>query len=312
MPLSLAILALRAARIPVHQIRDTGRLPGCRILASLVAGLLAGCGTPGYKLIKPEEVRQSRMAPVEVKAAAHGIEFTVAALIVMGGPGEWKHDAYWDEYVVRITNHRAEPAVINAVAVHDVLDRTVIPGTEACKVDEAGRKHELHLQKLGASADARRSAQQRRIRTTGDKVAIGAGVLLLAPVAVAYPPALVSGAIFLPLYPFVAIGNQIHDPKNKPLVEAEFNRRRLELPVRIEPGASVEGSVFFPLTPGPESVSAWTQDGAEIAIPLPGLEKLHFTRLHSKAALKAAKPARIMPRPLTEVKEPKSPAVARR
>lgn len=278
-----------------------------RAVASLGAVLLlAGCGTPGYKLIKPEEVRKSKMAPVGVKAEAQGVEFALTALIVMGGPGEWKHDAYWDEYVVRITNRGAEPVVINAISVHDVLDRTVIPGTEAWKVDEAGRKHERYLQKLGASADARHGAHQRRIKTTGDKMAVGAGILLLAPVAVAYPPVLVSGVYFLPFAPFFLVGNAIHDPKNKPLVTAEFNRRRLELPVRIEPGATVEGSLFFPLTPGPESISAHTQDGAEITIPLPGLEKLHFIKLHSKAALKAAKPSKYGAKRIPEVKAPKA------
>jgi hypothetical protein len=38
---------------------------------------------------------------------------------------------------------------------------------------------------------------------------------------------------------------------NRKKVGAEFDRRRLVLPLTVAPGATIEGSFFFPMTPGP-------------------------------------------------------------
>jgi hypothetical protein len=59
----------------------------------------------------------------------------------------------------------------------------------------------------------------------------------------------------------------------------EFHRRRLPLPFAIAPGESAQGSFFFPLTPGPQSLVLYVSlDGEmhEITLPLIPLAGLHL------------------------------------
>lgn len=115
-----------------------------------------------------------------------------------------------------------------------------------------------------------------------------AGLIAAAPVAV-----YAGGAVALIAVP-VAITNRVFvDPKKKQVVMDEYKRRNMELPKELAPGESVTGSLFFPLTPGPEYLSVIVRVAAvdaSLKIPVPELEELHFTYVPDKAALKAAKP----------------------
>ena len=57
---------------------------------------------------------------------------------------------------------------------------------------------------------------------------------------------------------------QVKNGKNKKRVEEEFDRRRLVMPVNLLPEESVSGSLFFPLAPGPQKLSATFQVDAEM------------------------------------------------
>jgi hypothetical protein len=140
----------------------------------------------------------------------------------------------------------------------------------------------------------------------------GAGLaalsLLYAPgvASVAAGGALVYGAPLLAVaYSPVWLANKMMiDPKNRELVQATFNRRRLVLPVELAPGTSVTGRVFFPLTPGPERIIARGRSGDEqvgVTVELPGLAGLHFTSVPSKAELKEPRHYRSL---LDEFKQP--------
>lgn len=277
------------------------------LLLAVTAILLAGCGSPSYQLAKgggkPAE-------PMELKAAAAGIELSVVGLIIFDGPGAWKHQAYWDEYVVRVANHRVEPVVIETFALGDVLDRNVAPGTDPWELEKAGHRHERDLQGLRAPADAAGSAHQRQALARGTASAGALAMLYVPGVApAALGPALIYGAplVLVAAAPVLFANKFLIDPKNRALVLAEFDRRRLKLPVALEPGATATGSVFFPLTPGPERLSVRGRAGADalaVTVALPGLEGLHFTYVPDKAALLAAKPPRLFEyrRPIPERK----------
>jgi len=270
----------------------------------VVAALLtAGCGSPAYQMVKAESAKP--VAPMVVKATACGLELTVTGLIVYEGPGAWKKDAYWDEYVVSLTNQGDQSVQIEEMELGDVLERRVPSGVEPWALEKAGRQHEKYLQRLQAPADVPGSARQReKQRLTMTQGAVGvAGIGLLgmlyvpalAP-AVAGPAILYGAPLILMAYSPVWVANKlIVDPKNREHVQAEFTRRCLRLPVTIAPGETVTGSVFFPLTPGPErllAVGHRGQEKAAVTIELPGLEGLHFMYVPDKTALKAAKPYR--------------------
>jgi hypothetical protein len=261
--------------------------------------LLAGCGTSSYKMVKTEAVQPA--APMGLTAADAGLEFSVTGLVVYGSPGAWKRQAYWDEYVVRLANHGVEPVKVEVIELADVLDRWVPFGTDPWALEKAGRQQEKYLKSLHAPADAGASANQ-RVQQHGSMVEGAKGVASLAGLSLLYVPtlapvlgpAIVYGApLVLMAYAPVFLANKlVIDPKNRDLVLTTFNRRRLVLPAELAPGASVTGSVFFPLTPGPERIAARGISGEgpiRVTVELPGLAGLHFTAVPNKSALKAAK-----------------------
>lgn len=277
-----------------------------------VLGVLAGsgCGSPAYRMKQQPTPPSARGT---VKAEAGGVEMSVDALIVYEGLGAWKHHAYWDEYRVTFANHGPAAATIAGVTLGDVLDRAVAPGDDPWGLDKAGRKHEQFLKRLGAPADAPLSAMSRSKQLLTGTAAVGGLALIYGGVGAAtVGPALVFAGPFLLLVaaPVVAANHFLVDPGNKELVRAEFNRRRLPLPCEIPPGGTVSGSLFFPLTPGPEHLDAIVRTAggsSELRVELPGLEGLHFTYIPDKAALKAAKPERFFIKRVPE----KHPAPAR-
>ena len=66
--------------------------------------------------------------------------------------------------------------------------------------------------------------------------------------------------------------------RNKAAVVAEFNRRRLVLPLTLPPGGTRIGSFFFPMVPNPRSLGLrWSTGPAsgESVLPLDFLHGLH-------------------------------------
>lgn len=255
--------------------------------ASLGLWSLSGCGSVKYQMVK-EPVAPEMTAAKSVIAG--GVEFELLAVIVYEGPGSWKRKAYWDEYVVRVNNKGGDPVTLSGALLGDVLDREVRPGSDPWALEKAGHKHEAHLQNCGAPALVELSAMDRKKRTvamTGSTVAV-AGVLLAMPAAI-----YAAGAAGLVATPVAITNWAFINPKLKQQVMDEFKRRNLELPRELAPGASVIGSLFFPLTPGPEFLSVTARSGTAditLKIPMPELEELHFTYVPDKEALKAAKP----------------------
>jgi hypothetical protein len=263
-------------------------LPVC-LLLSLGALIGPGCGSSNYQLISSKSGQP--MVPMELKAVAGPIELTVTGLITFDSPGAWKREAFWDEYLVRLTNHSGESLTISGAYLHDILARSVASGSDPWELDKAGRKQERYLISLGLPASAFASAHPRK--TLAAQVGGGATGLALATVPVA-APLLIYGTpvIVMAASPVLAVNKLLIDPKNRKLVQAEFNRRCLRLPIELAPGASISGSVFFPLTPGPEHLSLKGRQAGqivEVSVALPGLAGLHYTQMPDREALQRAR-----------------------
>ena len=81
-----------------------------------------------------------------------------------------------------------------------------------------------------------------------------------------------------PIYAGNAIAFNVHGRKR---IEADFNRRRLVLPLTIAPGQAVEGSLFFPVTPGPQALAFHCQvadQATELTLLLTPLADLHLKK----------------------------------
>lgn len=82
--------------------------------------------------------------------------------------------------------------------------------------------------------------------------------------------------------PLLAVGNVVvvgvKNRRNKRAVNAEFDRRRLRLPLELSPGESVQGSFFFPVVPGPQQLILRGREGEaplELVLDLKPLAGLH-------------------------------------
>ena len=254
----------------------------------LVLGIaLAGCVSSKYRMTGKEA---KPAVPVEMKAGAGDISVTLDAVIAHDGPGSWKREAYWDEYVVRLENHGAVPVLIASAEVVGVGDLISLAGAAPWILDRQGHVNERTLRKNNILVAA---------GSTPDPAAVIAGGtlgVLVTPIAPfltvsAVQGMLVVGGVALAAYAPVGLTSHfLVDPKHRNLVEQEFKRRCLVLPVSIGPGQGVTGSLFFALTPGPQRMIVRGQIGEN---PLEfTLDLQPFAGLHLKPPGKHQPPSR--------------------
>lgn len=244
-----------------------------RIILFLSAGLLfTGCVTSKkYRLAKDDTPPAQ---PYGWTAAAPSADLTLATLIVFKGPGSWKREARWDEYVVRLTNRGDQPLVIDSAVLVDLLGQPQTPGDDPWKLEKLSRSN---WDKYGK---------------TGLKLLAGAGavVVYVGAVSAVATSSLLSaggaaggGAAVLAVIPIVALVDigvvAVMNHNNKVAVKTEFDRRRIGLPLTIAPGAIAEGSFFFPMTPGPKRLIVKGRSGGtpvELVLDLKALAGLHL------------------------------------
>lgn len=234
--------------------------------------LCSGCVTSKkYRLAKTDT------PPAKIlgwSATSADLDARLDTVIVFKGPGSWKREARWDEYVVTLSNPGSQPIVIEKVVLIDILGEPQRPGTDPWK-----------LEKLSYT-------NWDRYGKTGLKLLAGAGVVAVyvGATSAAVMGAAMSGgaaggaglaaATFIPVVALIDIGVVAvmnHDLRHK--VEAEFSKRRLNEQQQIAPGQHISGSYFFPMTPSPKRLIISGHKGdapVEIVIDLQGLADLHL------------------------------------
>jgi hypothetical protein len=227
-------------------------LRSCAAAAALGAAALAlgGCVTRGYQLA-PKNT--PALVALHLEATQPPVGAAVHQVIVYQGPGSWKREAYWDEYVVSVANRGPAPLMIDCAVLHDQQGAPIDPGVDPWVLERLSKKW---WETNGA-------------RQTGTYVVLGAGTVVGAGVAMAsaysaFWGASVSagasaagtiGAATAITLPLVAVGTVVANVHSKHKVEAEFTRRRLALPLTLAPGQMVQGSLFFRITPGPQRLA---------------------------------------------------------
>lgn len=197
----------------------------------------------------------------------------LAALIVYGGPGSWKREALWDEYVVTIDNRGAQPVIIDSATLGDSAGTTYAAGNDPWALEKQSKNLEKQYRDRGEAF----------IRTAGPGVLIvGAGAATISAAAggTAFVSAGMVGAaaatiVVLPVYYLTVFGINHH---NKKAVMTEFKRRRLPLPLTLAPGETRTGSLFYPMVRNPSSLELrWSSESADrqAVLPLDFLQGLH-------------------------------------
>ena len=241
---------------------------------ALAAALLtqAGCVTSKkYRLAKDDTPPAQALGWTAATPAA---TLTLESLVVFKGPGSWKREARWDEYIVRVTNTGNQPLAIYDAELEDLQGGPQHPGDDPWALEKLSYTNWDKYGKVGLKLAA----------GAGAVVVYGAAVTGVALSGMAAGSA-ASGAVFLvaDVIPLVALVDVTtvavmnHNNRNK--VEAEFARRKLNLPLMVSPGASAQGSLFFPMTPGPRRLTLRRYAGEarlEVTLELKPLAGLHL------------------------------------
>jgi hypothetical protein len=245
--------------------------------ASAVATVLlsVGCMSTRYKMAPPT------MPPaivLNLAADQPALAGVVHSVIIFQGPGSWKQAAYWDEYVVTLINRGSAPLVVDGASLQGLADELQQAGDHPWKIEKASRTAAAYNFGLAKNVAVQMGG--------GLGTVVAAGVIggLIAPAGFIIPAGL--GVGVLVAVPAVIGGTIYRNITGRHKIEAEFQRRRLALPLTLAPGATAQGSLFFRITPGPRRLSlTYASDGRTATLPI---ELTSLGGLH----LKDAAPAR--------------------
>jgi hypothetical protein len=263
---------LRNSPVPASTHRNLAAgLP--LLLAVAACCLQAGCVTSRkYRLANASA---PAAVPMNFSAIATPVDLTVNSVIVFKGPGSWKREARWDEYLVSLVNHGQQPATIESVELVDLLGQSRAPGDDPWKLEKLSRSNWSRYGKGGLKVVAGIEAATVYVASLqgvafgsflGGSAAAGGG----AAAGLSVIPVL--GAVDIAV---VAVMNH----RNKAKVQQEFQRRRINMPRSIEPGEVLAGSLYFPMTPGPQRMLVRGSDGRrafEVVLDLQPLAGLHL------------------------------------
>lgn len=227
----------------------------------------AGCVTSGYRAA-PKNTPSPQL--LNVGFTPGRFDAQLVGVITYNGPGSWKRNAFWDEYVVRVRNAGSEPVTITAPGLTDSAGTAQAAGDAPWALEKKSRTLERQYRSQGI-AFVRYTAPGLLIVGTGAAAIASAGVFSAAAATAA-----AATVVALPLY-YIAVLTINHS--NKGAMEREFTKRRLVMPLTLAPGEARTGSLFFPMVPGPRSLSLHWSDSAsqgDAALELDFLRDLHL------------------------------------
>jgi hypothetical protein len=228
--------------------------------------LVAACVSPKYQ-------RAAKGAPpiqpLNEKFPASMLDSSLYTEISDGGPGSWKREAFWDEYIVSMRNEGDQALNITSATLIDYAGAVRSAGSDPWALERESKSLEKRYRDAGIAFS--RVAAPRVILSAAEPTVVASTGIGTAGAAAA---ATVT-AVALPVYGVTVFGINMH---NKAAIKKEFNRRRVPLPLTLGPGETHTGSFFFPMVPNPQALSVrWTSgagDG-ETTLELHFLQGLH-------------------------------------
>jgi hypothetical protein len=238
------------------------------VLAAMSICPLAACVSPKYKRA---DKNAAAPVPLNVRFPSSALEASLYTEISDGGPGSWKREAFWDEYVVTVHNPGDQALNVTSVALTDYEGVPRPAGSDPWALEKESKSLERRYRDAGVAFA--RMAAPRAIATTAEPgVVASAGIGSTGAAAAA-----TATAVAIPVYGMTVLGINMH---NKKAIKKEFDRRRLPLSLTVGPGETRTGSLFFPMIPNPQALTLhWTGTAgdSETALDLHFLEGLHVT-----------------------------------
>ena len=254
--------------------RGRGLDRAARLLVVLLSPLLLleGCTSTRYQSA-PKQTPPPVL--INLPSTEPPVEALLHTVIIFRGPGSWKHDAYWDEYVVTVANRGNALITVDSVWLTDFQGQATEAGTDPWLLEATSR----------SLADKSFGLAQNTVLQIGGGVgvmAVGGGVgavIFSGGFVTSAGGAAIGGILLLPAF----IGGTIYtNINNRHAIEHEFERRRLALPAELVPGQLVQGSLFFRLSPGPQRLTLSchiNRQPRDIIIDLTPIAGLHLKAL---------------------------------
>ncbi len=253
--------------------------------AALLLGaalLLSGCVSTKYKMAPKDTPPPVVLNLTTVQPPISVILHTV---IVYKGPGSWKKEAFWDEYVVSLTNQGPTPLTFESATLVDALGFGQLCGSNPWELEKLSREN------------------LKKFEHYGRKILLGAGLTAgwVASGGLAFAAlwagdaalATAASTVFF-VMPVWALGSGVRYLIARSSITDEFNRRRIALPLALKPGETKQGSLFFPVSPGPQRLLVRCQANGVtqlVTLDLTPLAGLHLLKeLTGVAPAGATKP----------------------
>jgi hypothetical protein len=233
--------------------------------ASLLVGALAalaGCASP------PAVTAKLPPPPPITTQTGADMHIVVQLLVTPSTPKAWSRGSRWDEYVLLVTNQGTTPLQLESAALVDVRGQEQVTGDKPATLEKLSKEHWIRYTRDGVpvTPDAvnRRHAERNAAENT-------VGFALVEPLSlVLLPGPVLIGAASAGVIMYTADRSAIH---------TGFQQRRLKLPLLLAGGQTVNGSLFFPLTPGPQRLVITYRSKGERRrqeVPLAALARLHL------------------------------------
>jgi len=230
------------------------------VLTSLLA--LTGCISRKYQAASALSGQPVRM---NVNLDGGPIKTQLDSVIVYQGPGSWKKTAYWDEFMVTLSNESTAPVTLTSAGLVDYFGTLMPAGSDPWKLEKASQLQRDRYLKAGVNF---------ALHTLGyiafTYSAVGAGAMIGAAATNTWGGVAAGATVGVAMVPVTAIIIHLNNQSHRRAIEAEFRRRRLALPLTLRPGETRSGSLFFPMTVSPQSLRLESEiDGREEFHPLP-------------------------------------------
>ena len=132
------------------------------VLAAMSICLLAACVSPKYKRAD----KNAAPVPLNVKFPSSALEASLYTEISHGGPGSWKREAFWDEYVVTVHNQGDRALNVTSVTLADYEGVPRPAGSDPWALEKESKTLERRYRDAGVAFA--RIAAPRVIATTAE------------------------------------------------------------------------------------------------------------------------------------------------
>jgi hypothetical protein len=223
--------------------------------------LVTACVSPKYQ---HSDKSTPPMRPLNVKFPSSTLDSSLYSEISDGGPGSWKREAFWDEYVMIMHNNGDQVLNIASATLMDFEGAARPAGSDPWALERESKSLEARYRDAGIAFS--RVAAPRVIASAAEPTVVASAGIGTAGAATAATLT----AVALPVYGVTVFGINMH---NKSAIKKEFNRRRVPLPLTLGPGETRTGSFFFPMVPNPQALTVrWTSSAGDGKTTL----ELHF------------------------------------